>query len=199
LVLLAAPLWGQGRTDAPNYESTHVRPITVARVNGHDYLLVCNTPDNSVEIYDTVGNTFLMRIPVGQGPVSVVYRNKLKRFYTANFLGDSISMVKLDASTGTLNATFEQTVAVPDEPWHITFYTQTLAQPIETHEEITAIDLTGQHRPRAVVILESVPFGEGLIRGTAPCLEPHKKEDDRGERDQKRSQHQEDFGISRHA
>lgn len=30
-----------------------MRPITVPRVGGHDYLLAANTPDNSIEIYDT--------------------------------------------------------------------------------------------------------------------------------------------------
>lgn len=130
IALCAPPLAAQGRTDYLNVESPQAHPIEVARVDGHDYLLVCNTPDNRVEIYDTDESQaaearLLARVWVGMEPVSVRYHAGLERFYTANFLGDSITVVHLDAPTGpaSLAAIVEQTTYVGDEPVDIAFYT----------------------------------------------------------------------------
>jgi hypothetical protein len=122
-LLAAPPLLAQGRTDYFNVESPQVHPIEVARVGGHDYLLVCNTPDNRVEIYDTddslpLAQRLLARVQVGVEPVTVRYFERVGRFYTANFLGDTISVVRLEAPSGpaSLTATLEQTTWVGDEP-----------------------------------------------------------------------------------
>lgn len=125
LVFFAAmPLAGQGRTDRPNFEEIQVKPITVARVDGFDFLLVCNTPDDSLEIYSTRTHKLLFRQPTGQGPVSVVYDSARKRAYVAAFLGDSITIVHLAASgTESIQVTFDQTTWVGDEPWHLVLYT----------------------------------------------------------------------------
>ncbi|MEE8524894.1 MAG: hypothetical protein V3T72_13250, partial [Thermoanaerobaculia bacterium] len=128
LTSLAAPqLFAQGRTDYFNVESPQVHPIEVARVGGHDYLLVCNTPDNRVEIYDTDESRedrLLARVQVGVEPVTVRYFPSLGRFYTANFLGDTMSVVTLEAPSGpaSLTATLEQTTWVGDEPVDFTLF-----------------------------------------------------------------------------
>ncbi len=129
-VLLAAPpLFAQGRTDYFNVESPQVHPIEVARISGHDYLLVCNTPDNRVEIYDTdetlePKDRLLARVQVGAEPVTVRYFPSLGRFYTANFFGDTISVVRVEAPSGpaSLTATLEQTTWVGDEPVDFTLF-----------------------------------------------------------------------------
>ncbi len=119
----AAP--AQGVTDYVNVESVACKPITVARFDDHDYLLVCNTPDNSLEIYDTsegtVSHAFLQRLPVGLEPVSVVYDETTSRFYTANALGDSVSVGRLFDPPGaaTFAAQLTATVNVGDEPTHL--------------------------------------------------------------------------------
>ena len=44
---LSPSLLAQG--EFVNFETPQVKPIAVAHVNGKDWLLGCNTPDNSVE------------------------------------------------------------------------------------------------------------------------------------------------------
>ncbi|MFQ5748374.1 MAG: hypothetical protein ACE5H3_02825 [Planctomycetota bacterium] len=126
LLLPLSPLLAQGRTDYMNVESPQVKPITVARVGGHDYLLACNTPDNSVEIWDTdetlpQAQRFIKRVPVGLEPVTVRFNPVTSRFYTANFLGDSVSVVELVDQGGVLEVNFEQTAWVGDEPMDVAF------------------------------------------------------------------------------
>lgn len=122
--LLPATAAAQGRTDYFNVESPQVKPITVARLDGHDYLLICNTPDNSLEIWDTneslsAAARFKGRVGVGLEPVSVAWDPTLKRAYTANFLGDSISMIGIGVSSGTVQSTLITTRDVGDEPMDI--------------------------------------------------------------------------------
>lgn len=125
--LLPASAAAQGRTDYFNVESPQVKPITVARIGGHDYLLICNTPDNSLEIWDTdetivpASSRFVTRVPVGLEPVSVAFNATLGRAYTANFLGDSISMIGLAPLGGSVSATLIMTRNVGDEPMDLAF------------------------------------------------------------------------------
>lgn len=119
---------GQGRTDYFNVESPQVHPIEVARVHGHDYILAVNTPDNSLEIWDTdesipVANRFLHRVRVGLEPVSVRWVGERGMAYVVNFLGDSITAISLTATGGpaTLNAQVLQTAPVTDEPLDVAF------------------------------------------------------------------------------
>ena len=104
-----------------NVESQQVRPITVATVGGHDFLLVCNTPASTVEIYDTNNNSFRTAIPTGAEPVSVTWSPALQRLYTANFLGDSVTSASLtfNSLTNVLTATLLRTDFVGDEPNHV--------------------------------------------------------------------------------
>ncbi|MCB1057865.1 MAG: hypothetical protein KDD11_20380, partial [Acidobacteria bacterium] len=143
--LQAAGAWAQGRTDFLNVESPQVHPIEVARVGGHDYLLVCNTPDNSLEIWDTdesipVSARFLARVPTGLRPVSVRYHAGLHRAFVANFLGDSVTAVDLAAPSGppSLSARVLRTTWVGDEPMDLAFYSFDETDPdsgITTHHD----------------------------------------------------------------
>lgn len=116
-------LVAQGTGDYFNVESPQVKPIAVARVAGHDYLLVCNTPDNSVEIYDTHTNGFVTRVRTGPEPVSVEFNPVTQRLYTANFLGDSVTVASLSATgpLAPLQVQFETTLYVGDEPADVAF------------------------------------------------------------------------------
>jgi len=113
----------QGTGAYLNVESPQRKPIAIARVEGHDYLVACNTPDGCVEIYDTHGNGFLLRVQTGAEPISVVYNDELEQLFTCNFLGDSISVIQLSApgSSGPLSATLLRTTIVGDEPNHLAF------------------------------------------------------------------------------
>ena len=122
----AGPSSAQGRTDYFNVESPQVKPICVARVGGHDWLLLCNTPDNSVEIWDTdeslpASSRFVMRVRVGLEPVSVHFNPVTSCAYTADFLGDSVSVFALAADGQTLVARPSMTRHVGDEPMDLAF------------------------------------------------------------------------------
>ncbi|HEX5052682.1 MAG TPA: hypothetical protein VFZ65_12975 [Planctomycetota bacterium] len=127
-LLLAHVLSAQGRTDYLNVETPQVKPIAVARIDGHDYILACNTPDNSVEIWDTdetivpESSRFLLRIPVGLEPGSVIFSAVTNCFYTTDFLSDSVTAVQLTASgSPAAPLTFEVRAMrnVGDEPVHL--------------------------------------------------------------------------------
>ncbi len=126
--VVGSPARAQGRTDYMNVESPHVHPLEVVRIGGYDYILVCNTADGTVEILDTnemipPASRRLARVRVGQEPVSVRFNANLGRFYTANFLGDSVSVVNITAPSGptSLAVQLEQTTFVGDEPLDISF------------------------------------------------------------------------------
>ncbi len=126
-LILAAPVLAQGRSDYFNVESPPVHPIEVFRLGNHDFFAAANTRDGSVEIWDTrenVANRRLARVRVGLEPVSVRFDPVLSRLYTANFLGDSISVIRVSAPTGptSFTATFEKTAWVGDEPMDLAFF-----------------------------------------------------------------------------
>jgi hypothetical protein len=145
----AARATPQGRGDYLNFESPQVKPIAAATVDGRRYLFVCNTPDNSVDVFSldkmelaseqvTASPALLppdpdaldrdrgyaARIPVGLEPVSLTVAtiDGVTRLYTANWLGDSVTYVKLTSPVGVsdqeLAFTYEieRVVHVGDEP-----------------------------------------------------------------------------------
>jgi len=133
VLVLATTAFGQGRTDYFNVESPQVNPIDVARVGGHDYLLVCNTPDNAVEIWDTDESLapaarLLRRVQVGLEPVTVRWNPATGAFYTCDFLSDSVSVVALSDPGSGLEVVFEGTFAICDEPVDVAFGRTTLPQ-----------------------------------------------------------------------
>lgn len=129
----------QGLGSYLNFESPVVRPLTIATIDeggtARRYLLACYTPDNSVRVYDIGTSTSAsnpsheLRIPVGPEPVSVAFRKYTSpttryMMYTANWLGNSVSIVELFSSSGTpsykMIGTYPVTsnVTEPVEPVH---------------------------------------------------------------------------------
>ena len=128
-----------------NFETPQTHPVAIASVGGNDYVLVCNTPDNSVAIYRaTAPHTFVQRVPVGMGPATVRWNAGHGRFYTCNFDGDSVSVVRLDQAGSSVNAVLERTSTffVGDEPSDITFDpTNTVAAvSLSSRSAVTLID-----------------------------------------------------------
>lgn len=124
----SAPLEAQGRGPYMNVESPQVHPIEVATIGGHDYLLVTNTPDHAIEIWDTdesipLNQRFLKRVRTGLEPVSVRWVPSRARAFVANFLGDSITEISITASDGpaTISAFVVRTESVTDEPLDLAF------------------------------------------------------------------------------
>lgn len=112
----------QGRGPYLNFETPQVKPICVARIGNHDFLLACNTPDSSLEIYDCETNRLVDRVGVGLEPVSVRWNARLSRAYTTNMIGDSVTSILLRTDTqGRLTARLDRSEWVGDEPMDIAF------------------------------------------------------------------------------
>lgn len=112
-----------GQQDFVNFEEPQVKPATIARISGHDYLLVCNTPASRCEIYDTSDNSFVTSFKTGLRPITVRFNPAKNQALTANFIGDSVTIADLvPQPTGPkLKALVRRTNYVGDEPTDIAF------------------------------------------------------------------------------
>ncbi len=109
----AAP--AQAQTDFITFESGPVRPLALSPDKTR--LFVCNTPDNTLEIFD-VGPGGITRsgsVAVGMEPVAVAARTNTE-VWVVNHLSDSISIVDV---SGVPRVT--RTLLVGDEPRDIVF------------------------------------------------------------------------------
>jgi len=117
----SAPRHLQSRTatnpDFVHFESGQVRPV--AFTPSHDRLLVLNTPDDRLTVFDlTQGpptrNTRIAEIPVGLEPVSVCALDD-STAWVVNNVSDDVSIVNLN----TMHV--KQTLRVGDEPNDVVF------------------------------------------------------------------------------
>jgi hypothetical protein len=170
--VLLAPLSleGQGRTDYLNFESPPVHPIEVFRLGGHDFIAACNTRDGSVEIFDTdegAPDRRLARVRVGLEPVTVRFNPANEKLYTANFVGDSISVMALTAPSGagSLAVELEQTTWVGDEPLDLAFYTLDDGSTIRETVFVTHMALDGfdWRDAETLVVLDEVEMAPALV------------------------------------
>ncbi len=119
-LIAACPALAQGTFT--NFETPQTHPIEVVTVGSTEYVLVCNTPDNALEVWTaTAAPTRLARVPVGLGPGSVRWHAPTQRAYVCNFDGDSVSIVALSTTTTGLSASLVRTSWVGDEPADIAF------------------------------------------------------------------------------
>ena len=109
-----ATLRAAGPTDFTHFESGHVHPIALTPDGAH--LLVVNTPDNRLSVFDVTGSTPVREaeVPVGLEPVSVAARSNGEA-WVVNQLSDDVSVV--DLATQNVRAT----VHVGDEPSDVVF------------------------------------------------------------------------------
>jgi DNA-binding beta-propeller fold protein YncE len=98
------------------FESGPVRPIALTPDGTR--LLVCNIPDNRLEIFavSAYGLTHLTSVPVGMEPVSVAARSNTEA-WVVNHLSDSVSIVDLASTPPRVT----RTLLVGDEPRDIVF------------------------------------------------------------------------------
>lgn len=113
-----------------NFETPHTKPITTVTLQRGDFrrtvILVCNSADNSVEIYDAAPpHTFHQRVPVGMGPTTVRWNERQNAFFTCNFDGDTVSRVAMklvpSAAGPVPTAMLTHTTIVGDQPSDISF------------------------------------------------------------------------------
>src|SRR3989454_7321527 len=109
-----APLRAAGPADFAHFESGHVHPI--AMTPDGNRVLVVNTPDNRLSVFDVSGASPVRvgDVPVGLEPVSVAARSNTEA-WVVNFVSDDVSVVDLT----TLNV--KATIHAGDEPADIVF------------------------------------------------------------------------------
>jgi DNA-binding beta-propeller fold protein YncE len=103
-----------------NFEASQVHPI--ALTGAGDRLLVVNTPDGRLEVFDVAGDGSLAKsfsVPVGLEPVSVAWRmnpaSGHEEAWVVNLLSDSVSIVDLDLHQ------VIRSLSVGDEPTDVAF------------------------------------------------------------------------------
>ncbi|MDY7092109.1 MAG: hypothetical protein SX243_03970 [Acidobacteriota bacterium] len=164
----------QGRTDYLNVESPQTHPIEVFQVAGQSYLAVVNTPASTLEIWHTderipSRHRFITRVRTGLEPVSVRWLPQRKRLYTANFLGDSISVVQvLPGGRDGLRARLVKTTRVTDEPADLAFAPGDGPSGISVFVPHSMLDAYGEYDSRT---LEPVAPGSEYIFATVPAGE----------------------------
>jgi len=101
-------------TDFVHFESAHVHPAVLTPDGTR--LLVVNTPDNRLSVFDVTGPqpTRIAEVPVGLEPVSVAAQDD-HTAWVVNNLSDDVSVVNLT----TLHV--EATLRVGDEPNDVVF------------------------------------------------------------------------------
>lgn len=165
--LLSLALLFQGRDGYFNLDNLGVKPIAIgAAGSGEQFLLVCNTPDSSLELYRLDGNhangearrdrpAFEARIPVGLEPVSVAYHAwpqsggagpgdipSRHMVYVVNALGDSLTILELLPAPERYRVVDEVRVTAPLAHQH-----PNVGQPAYD-------DLRGDDEPLGVAIVE---------------------------------------------
>lgn len=143
-------------TDFVHFESSHVHPVALTPDGSR--LLVVNTPDNRLSVFDLTGEkpVRIAEIPVGVEPVSVAARNNGEA-WVVNQLSDDVSIVDL----GTAHT--RATLRVGDEPADVVFASPTnlayvsvsqedavkVYNPADLAQPPTVIDIPGR-MPRAL-------------------------------------------------
>ena len=99
------------------FETGQVRPLALSPDGSR--LFVCNTPDNTLEVFDvTVGGlAHVASVPVGLEPAAVAARSDTE-VWVVNHLSDSVSIVDV---TSVATARVVRTLLVGDEPRDIVF------------------------------------------------------------------------------
>src|SRR5437773_6055744 len=100
--------------DFAHFESSHVHPLAMTPDGSR--LLVVNTPDSRLSVFDATGPSLvrIAEIPVGMEPVSVAVRGNSEA-WVVNNLSDDVSVVDL----ATMHTT--ATLRVGDEPSDVVF------------------------------------------------------------------------------
>jgi DNA-binding beta-propeller fold protein YncE len=138
-----------------NFETPQTHPIEVVSVGGAEHVLVCNTPDNSLEVWTATATPVKRaRVSVGMGPGTVRFNPALQRAFVCNFDGDSVSIVGFSGSGAGLTASLVRTTHVGDEPADIAFHAS---------NTIAAVTLSSRGQVALVDPTLLTPFG-GPVR-----------------------------------
>jgi len=146
-------------TDFVHFESPHVHPAALTPSGNR--LLVVNTPDNRLTVFDlTAGtpapSTKIAEIPVGMEPVSVAARSDSEA-WVVNLLSDDVSIVNLN----TLHV--RATVRVGDEPADVVF----AGSPVRAYVSVAQHDLVRVLDPGTLTEVATIPIQGRMPRALA--------------------------------
>jgi len=150
--------------DFVHFESAHVHPIDLTP--SHDRLVVVNTADNRLSVFDITGATpvRIAEIPVGLEPISVRCKDD-STAWVVNQLSDDVSIVDLNimhtrASIHTGDEPMDVIFAGPSSQAYVTVGGEDVVKVYDstTLAEAAVIPVNG-HRPRS---LEKSPDGSSV-------------------------------------
>jgi YVTN family beta-propeller protein len=140
--------------DFVHFESAHVHPATLTP--GGDRLLVVNTPDDRLSIFDVTGShpVKIADIPAGLEPVSVAAPSDSEA-WVVNHLSDDVSIVNLN--TGHVRATLR----VGDEPSDVVFANGRAYVSVSQYDQVRVYD------PASLALVSTIPITSRMPRALA--------------------------------
>ena len=145
--------------DFVHFESAHVHPACMTPGGGR--LLVVNTPDNRLSVFDLGAgppgaSNRVAEIPVGLEPVSVAALSDSEA-WVVNQLSDDVSIVNLN----TLHV--RATLRVGDEPADVVF----AGNPVRAFVSVSQVDLVAVIDPASLATVATVPINGRMPRALA--------------------------------
>src|SRR5436853_1401898 len=146
-------------SDFVHFESPHVHPACLTP--GGNRLLVVNTPDNRLTVFDLAQGapsvvSRVAEIPVGMEPVSVSALSDSEA-WVVNLLSDDVSIVNLN----TLHV--RATVRVGDEPGDVVF----AGTPTRAYVSVGQQDVVKVYDPATLAQLSTIPIAGRIPRSLA--------------------------------
>jgi YVTN family beta-propeller protein len=140
--------------DFVHFESAHVHPATLTP--GGDRLLVVNTPDDRLSVFDVTGShpVKIADIPAGLEPVSVAAPSDSEA-WVVNHLSDDVSIVNLN--TGHVRATLR----VGDEPADVVFANGRAYVSVSQYDQVRVYD------PASLALVATIPIASRMPRALA--------------------------------
>lgn len=149
----------QTSPDFVHFESAHVHPACLTPAG--DRLLVVNTPDNRLSVFNLAAGPLssssrIAEIPVGLEPVSVAALSDSEA-WVVNQLSDDVSIVNLN----TMHV--RSTLRVGDEPGDVVF----AGSPVRAYVSVAQLDLVRVIDPASLETEVSIAIGGRMPRALA--------------------------------
>lgn len=142
--------------DFTHFESAHVHPIDITP--SRDRLLVVNTADNRLSVFDITGATpvRIAEVPVGLEPISVRARDD-STAWVVNQISDDVSVVNLN----TMHT--RATIRTGDEPMDVIF----AGAPERAYVSVSMEDAIKAYDPSSLALVATIPVNGHRPRSLA--------------------------------
>src|SRR5215813_15648481 len=156
--IASAPRHLESRTaaspDFVHFEAAHVHPATLTP--GGDRLLVVNTPNDRLAVFDVTGPhpVKAFDLPVGLEPVAVAAPSDSEA-WVVNHLSDDVSIVNLNTRN------VRATLRVGDEPADVVFANGNAYVSVSQYDQVRVYD------PATLALLAAIPIDSRMPRALA--------------------------------